>query len=176
MFKHILAFFLKFINPHKPLGTVLFNAIAKVSVSVAFEAVALRRNRETEELEVYLVRRAPDDSAYPGQWHVPGSILRPAEKDEHVLVRLGKREFGTKITHSKFVAMVSYPREARGHFISLVYRVRLEGEPSENGKWFPVDKLPSNIVSHHKTYIIPLAVNHKKFSDIENVKVKTLEA
>ena len=66
---------LKIVDPTKPLGTEIFNALARVTVSVAMEAVCLRRqlyipeiNSEVlSELQVYLVQRAPDDTAYPGE-------------------------------------------------------------------------------------------------------------
>lgn len=174
MIKNIAAYLLKYIDPHKPLGTLLFNAIAKVTVSVAFEAVAIRKNPETGKSEVYMVRRPDDDAAYPGQWHVPGSVLRPHEKDNHVFSRLSKREFGTRILRSKFIAMVSHPREARGHFISLVYRVQVEGEP-QGGKWFPLDGLPTTTVGFHKKYIIPIAAGDKRFEDIAHFQIKLLD-
>lgn len=174
MIKQILAFFLRLVNPHKPLGTALFDAIAKVSVSVAFEAVALRKNPETDAVEVFLIQRAENDTAYPGEWHVPGSVLRPQEAAEHVLIRLSKREFGTKVVKSKFVAILSNPGEARGHFISLVYRVKLDGEPVGRGKWFPVDALPAKTVTEHRKHIIPIAVGEKTFEDLDSAKVKTL--
>ncbi len=175
IYKTLLAGLLRLINPHKPLGTKLFDAIARVSVSVAFEAVALRRNRQTGETEVFLIQRPENDSAYPGQWHVPGSVLHPSENDEHVLKRLSRREFGVPIIKSKFVAMVSTPGEVRGHFLSLVYRVELDGDP-KNGNWFPVNKLPKQTVETHKKYIIPLAARAHKFRDVEDAKVKVLDA
>jgi ADP-ribose pyrophosphatase YjhB (NUDIX family) len=163
--KEILAFFIKFINPHKPLGTALFNAVARVSISVAFEAVALRKNPINGETEIYLIMRV-NDSSFPGQWHVPGSILRPKEDDEHVFARLGNKEFGAKIVKSKFIAIVSFPEEPRGHIISLVYSVELDKEPTGGGKWFPVDKLPTNLVLYHKEYIIPVAINEENFESV----------
>ncbi len=172
--KIFTAFLLKHIDPHKPFGTALFDAIARVSVSVAFEAVALRRNSETGEQEVYMVQRSMDDTAYPGQWHVPGSVIRPHERDERVFVRLSKREFGANIVKSRFRAMLSHPGEARGHFISLVYKVTLDGEPTK-GKWFSIHKLPPHTVMSHRHYIIPIAADDKKFEGITHVKIKNLE-
>jgi ADP-ribose pyrophosphatase YjhB (NUDIX family) len=172
--KTLLAFLLKYINPHKPLGTALFNAVARVSVSVAFEAVAFRRAVNGER-EIYLTKRADNDAAYGGQWHVPGSILRPQEKDEHILARLGRQEFGTKIIKAKFVAMLSNPGEARGHVLSLVYLVKLEAAPSSGGQWFLLNKLPPNTITFHKKYLIPLAAKDHKFEDITEAKIKTLE-
>ena len=57
------------IDPRKPYGTTLFNAIARLTVSPAVETVCLRLNQTTKEVEVYLVQRARDDTAYPGEWH-----------------------------------------------------------------------------------------------------------
>jgi hypothetical protein len=65
--------------------------------------------------------------------------------------------------------------KARGHFISLVYLVKLQNEPTGKGKWFSLNDLPSSTVSFHKKYIIPIAAKDRRFQDIEEAKVKTLE-
>lgn len=172
--KWTLAKLLRFLDPHKPYGTSLFNAITRVTVTIAIEAVALRQNSETGKTEVYLIKRAKTDTAYPGLWHVPGSILRPKERDLDVLKRLSRKEFHANVAGAEFVAMISNPGEHRGHFISLVYVVRLEGEP-EGGEWFDVEKLPSHTVLHHKDQIIPIAAKDPRFDHIPNHSVKTLE-
>ena len=58
----------------KPLGDRLFEAIARLSVNVAFEAVYLRHNKNKSPGS-FLLKRDSHDS-FPGQWHVPGSVFR----------------------------------------------------------------------------------------------------
>lgn len=150
------------IDPSQPYGTDLFNALARLTVTVAIEAVCLRYNFITLNPEVYLVQRSPDDTAYPGEWHCPGSAMRPKnERFEEVLNRLAKKEFGTKLVSTRFVTNInpslSEP-EARGCFLSVVFLCVLEEKEGLRGKWFPVDNLPENTVKHHRKRIIPCAL------------------
>src|SRR3989344_6141080 len=146
------------IEPRKPYGTALFDALAKATISIGVEAVCLRLNLE-KKVEVYLTQRSPNDAAYPGEWHCPGSVLRPTENWEDVFKRLAEREFGGRISSTRFIANANDPAEARAHFISVIYLCTLE-EPTENpkGKWFPVNHLPEKTVDCHRYRIIPAAV------------------
>ncbi len=172
---------LKVVDSTKPYGTALFDALARVTVSVAIEAVCLRLRKEnafgvlshtskgfiaTDDVqykvtEVYMIQRSPDDTAYPGEWHCPGSVMRPGESFEDVLKRLAKKEFGTGLISTRFVANLNpsaLEPEARGHFLSIVYLCVLEEKEGLRGKWFPVDKLPEKTVISHRKRIIPCAL------------------
>lgn len=148
---------LREIDPSKPYGTELFDALARLTVSVAVEAVCLRWNPGTTKIEVYMIQRAPDDTAYPGQWHCPGSVMRPGEEFKDALNRLEKKELGGNIASAQFVCLVNHPTEARGHFLSLVYSCILKDARTLRGKWFPVDQLPEKTVDCHRVRIIPAA-------------------
>lgn len=141
-------------NPQKGLGTELFNAIARLKVTTTPEIVCFRKNVTTNALEVYLIERALSDTAYPGQWHIPGSALRPTEEIEDVFLRLEEKEIGLKIVSKKFAFHFNNPKEARGHFFSLVYLGTLE-EGEGFGKWFAVDNLPLDTVAYHRSEVIP---------------------
>ena len=148
---------LKKIDPTQPYGTALFDALTRLTVSVAIEAVCLRWNQQKKIVEVYMVQRSPDDTAYPGEWHCPGSFLRPGEDISSVFARLSKREFKANLSPTQFVANVNHPTEARGHVISVVYLCGLEAGDLK-GRWFSVDSLPENTVETHAKRIIPVAV------------------
>jgi len=142
------------IDPHKAFGTELYNAIARVSISVAIELVALRDNSGV--IEILLMQRGPNE-AYANMWHCPGSALRPGENEQDVFTRLSQREFQAPIVVGKFVGYDNNPHEERGHFIHFIFLCT----PSDGcrGTWFPVDKLPQMIVEHHRSVVIPKAVN-----------------
>lgn len=154
-------------NPEKGVGTKLFDALAKVTVNVAIEAVCLRINPNTKEVEVYMTQRSQTDTAYPGEWHCPGSIMRPKEEIEDVFSRLEKKEFDSlaHFDEKRFVANVNHSTEARGHFLSIVYLCELvfnmagdmEGSHLK-GKWFSINNLPEKTVESHVKRIIPTAV------------------
>lgn len=157
------------IDPFQPYGTALFDALARLTISVAVEAVCLRLQRylpeisseSLSELQVYLVQRAQDDTAYPGEWHCPGSVMRPGEDFEDVLARLEKREFGANVLLHRFVANINPSHaepEVRGTFLSVVYLCTLEEKECLRGKWFPVDHLPEKTVKGHRERVIPCAL------------------
>lgn len=152
------------IDPSKPLGTDLFNAIARVSISVAVEAIGISRNPETGELKVRLMQRSLTDSAYPGMWHFPGSFMRPGESEEDVLKRLEKGEFKAPIRSVSFIGRDNNPHEERGHVVHLLHLVEVEDMSSE--KWFSIDNLPEPMVEHHRQVLVPVGI--KAFEELEN--------
>ena len=149
------------IDPHQPYGTELFDALARLTVSIGVEAVCLRLSpsvsRDTRKVDVYMIQRAKNDSAYPGQWHCPGSIMRPGESVSKVFNRLVRKEFDSVGIRSwRFVANVNnFPEVTRGHAFSVVYLCELEAWEGLRGKWFQVNELPDKTNNQHRTRIIP---------------------
>ena len=158
-YKQLVAKMLGRLDPTKPSGAELCNAIMRVWTTVAFEAVAIRDNGGVPE--VYLRRRALDDTAYPGEWHAPGSLYRHGERDRDVANRL-EQEFGVPIKAFQFIDKLTTD-EQRGTIHSLIFLVELDGDPriDDRHNWFPVHNLPANTVSHHREPIIPMAVAHR---------------
>ena len=152
---------LSLIDPTKPHGTNLFNALARVTVSSGIEAVCLRRDPGLRKIKVLLVQRSLDDTAYAGEWHCPGSILRPGEEFSDVFNRLGKLEFKGSVFPKQLVGHYNNVHEQRGHFLSIIYLCETDGA---SGTWHTVDSLPENTVDHHRNFVIPMAV--KKFNDL----------
>ncbi len=140
------------------LGTELFDQIARFSTTIAFEAVLLRYNNEERDIDVYLTQRDPKDTAYPGEWHCPGSIFRRGEQPEDVALRLGEREFGAPILEFHYVKD-HFHQEARGWFLAKIYLVTVELGPELRGRWFPSRQLPERTVRHHREVIIPAATD-----------------
>lgn len=142
-----------------PFGDELFRAISRLSIGVPLEAVVFRRKKN--EIYVLLVRRAKDDPAYPGAWHVPGTFLRPSETQDTAIKRLGKKELGCELKISRQVGWDDNLYENRGHCIHLIFLVKIR-ESIKNGRWFPVKKLPPEILDHHKNVVIPKALKTYK--------------
>lgn len=141
----------------KPLGSRLFEAIARLSVNVAFEGVCLRRNKKNKTVEVFLLKRGPHES-FPGQWHVPGSVFRPGEQPKDVARRLGSREFGAPVTSDFKCHGTIFTSDARAWFLSLVYLVKCKKVASSQGRWFNVKSLPKTVIPNHRKLVIPAAV------------------
>ena len=144
-------------DPKKGMGVELFNAIAKLKVTMTPEAVCLRHNSQNDKIEIYLVLRSLTDTAYPGQWHLPGSAMRPGEEIDDVFLRLEKNEIGIRVLSKKFVFHSNNPTEQRGHFFSLIFLCMLDSGDGY-GKWFCVDDLPENTLMRHRSVIIPVAL------------------
>ena len=154
----IAALFLNAIPADQPLGTELFNAIARHSVGVAIETVLLRRSAKNG-LEVYMTLRGAD-VAYANQWHVPGSYIRPGETMEDVLRRLSTTEYGVDIVRADFVKDFFVPEERFRTILDHIRLVCVKSLPTaHNGQWFPVENLPENTVDIHKMFIIPAAID-----------------
>lgn len=82
------ALYLKNIEPGTyPL--TLFEQLARLVVTSTVEIVPLRVKHDT--IEVLLARRPSDDPWWPGQWHLPGTVLLPNEAIEHT------RDYDTSI-------------------------------------------------------------------------------
>ena len=154
--KKAVAMGLSLIDPAQPYGNTLFNALCRLTITVAIEAVALRKNPDSGAVEVLLTQRPTSEPAYPGEWHCPGSALRPGELIQSVFARLNKAEFFTSIPLWKEAGVWNNPSEARGHFLHVVYLCRVEG--GSRGQWFPIGLLPTPTVDHHVDQIIPMAL------------------
>lgn len=140
----------------EPLGQPLFDAVTYLTgCSIAFEA-GLTRYGDQGELEVYLLQRPLTESAYPGQWHLPGSFIRKGEQPIDTAARLCKAEFeGVKILGIEFIEDFFVPDD-RGHINSKLYRIEVDGDPTgKSGKWFELGKFPEPLVDHHAEKLMP---------------------
>ncbi len=155
IFKEMIAEQLQRIEPGA-YGTPLYNALARLGLNVAMEAMAFRLNGVTGKIEVYMRHRTSAE-AYAFQWHAPGSVMRVGENWRSVATRLGG-EFGTNIVSYDEIGEL-FTKEERGPFLSKIFLVRLKDDPREDARhrWYPVDDLPQVTVDHHEEYIIPLA-------------------
>lgn len=168
-FKELLAEILGNVDPLLPYGTKLFDALARLTVTTACEAVAIRRRSDDGTLEIFLRRREMDDSAYPGEWHAPGSAMRPGESFADVFARL-ELEFGGKVTSFNMVDCLNVPEEQRGHYVTPIFLVEIEGEGRKDDThgWYRFDALPEPMVGHHVRRIFPVVI--KAFEEREALR------
>jgi hypothetical protein len=151
---------LNLVPSDKPYGTELFDALNLKQPTFAFEGVLLRENPESGTLEVYLTQRSMSDTAYPGEFHCPGSGMRNKENWAKVASRLARNEYKVPVKNVTVLYETGFfYDEARGWYWSVPCLVELESEPAV-GKWYPVDQLPENTVMHHRNDIIPAVVNY----------------
>ncbi len=151
------------IDPTQPFAPELYNAIARCMLSVAVEAVALRV--VGGQTQVFLTRRSPNDAAYPGMLHVPGTVIRAHDVSEdetyqNAMRRLEQDEFGVPIDDFEYLGE-NFKREPRGPFNPRVFLVRVVGDPT-SGLWADVNALPADVIAEHAQFVIPLAVQRFK--------------
>lgn len=160
---------LSLINPHKPYGTALFDALARLTITVTPELVILRATQDGSK-EVLLRQRGPDE-AYPNQWHAPGSAVRPGETIMRVTER-ATRECDVSLPSPVFRGYDNDQHEERGHFLHLVYAVDVTGiviPTHAKLQWFSVDALPESTVEHHRQVVIPMALGrYRHDEDLES--------
>jgi len=154
------AHLLSFLNPKDPFGKDLFDAVARVTVTLTVEVIPWRIGHG-RRIEILLIRRKPDESD-PGVYHTPGTAIRCGEEiEEDTIPRLAKRELGKDCNFSdlRFVGNLNNVGEARGHFFSPVYTAQVTSEPA-NGEWWPIDSLPpvEDTVTDHSLRLWPMAI------------------
>lgn len=81
-----------------------------------------------------------DDSYFGAGWHVPGGIIRYKELAADRVRACAREELGAEVRFEAVPLLVSETireQRDRGHFISLLYRCRLESEPDESRRARP---------------------------------------
>ena len=139
-----------------PVPLEVFEAWCRVFGTVCAEAVVVRKNKGQNE--IFLTYRK--DKFFKG-WHIPGCTHLPIEKIEDTLKRVMKKEIGilfykaSQLGWFERVFGRSRGQSQRGHEFSIVFVVRTSQKVKEDNvaKFFPLKKLPKNIM-HHQLPII----------------------
>jgi hypothetical protein len=160
LLRNFAASILNSVPSDKPYKMALFDALNKKQPTFAMEGVLIRESPVTGELEVYLTQRSMSETAYPGEFHAPGSGLRNKEDWKKAAERLARSEY--KVPVKKVTVLFEscfFYDEARGWYCSVPCLIELDGEPIV-GKWYSVDHLPDKTVGHHRDDIIPAVVRY----------------
>lgn len=140
-----------------PVDSRVFDALCENFSVTPVELVVLRESREGPE--VFMIYRK--DRFFTG-WHSTGSIILPGRTVDFVLRDIITREVGISLAapHFEFVRFRQFMKgngpnqSARGQEVSLIHVLRLpkEVEVSLNAerKFFPLSKLPEDLLQHHK--------------------------
>ncbi len=139
-----------------PTPLPVFEIWCKVFGTVCAEIVVLKNG--DQEPEIFLTYRK--DKFFDG-WHIPGCVHLPTERIENTINRVLKKEI--QIPPNKAIFFDWFERtsgknkeqSSRGHEFSLVFIIKSRQKIEENdiAKFFPLRKLPKNIM-HHQLPII----------------------
>lgn len=159
-------------DPLRPWGEKGTNLIMEHIPSLAIEAC--RFKIIDNQLCIFLSYRpfqSDDLSAYAGQWHCPGTIVRNSDKItdpltnkqglEKSLMRLSEKE-GMNVQEYLEVGRCDNYCEQRGWVesrIMLILQTVSDPKIDDQNKWWPVSEALQNrnIVDVHREKIIPLA-------------------
>jgi len=158
---HTMATMLSRLQPGV-LPLPIFHAITRLVATPIVEIVPLRRN-QNNKIEVLLLKREPADPIWPGQLHVPGTVIRASDSESNFAdafkrILLGELE-GIPATTPTFVKNILH-KQGRGMEASQIYWVEVQGKPTV-GKFYDVDQLPKTLVTTQLNFI-PAAVAHYK--------------
>jgi colanic acid biosynthesis protein WcaH len=107
-----------------------------------------------------------EDEHYGPGWHVPGGIIRFKETAESRIRLTARQELGTDVDFDRvpvtMVEAIEPGRRERGHFLSLLYRCRLQGALPEAqrhagahprpGQWAWHAQCPTDLIPEQDHY------------------------
>ena len=121
----------------------VFKQYARVGVMPTVEVGLVRPSEQNEGgTELVLAQRSEEDEHWPGQWHVPGSVVRADDKMDHehdyddVIGRVfGEVGGDLEVVRGPRAFDVVRRRGLRGAEITLRLLAEVRGEP-ERGRFF----------------------------------------
>lgn len=134
----------------------LFDEINRLHVTSTVVIAPLKRT--PDGIQILMTRRGngPTDPVWPDHWHLPGSMLRPTDKEgdySDAFSRILDGELkGVEIEGRPVFLRTAFTETRRGRELTQVYYVMVQGEPPE-GTLFPVNQLPSPLLEHEVPYI-----------------------
>ncbi len=141
----------------------IFYQVARLAVLPAVEVVPLRVGDGM--VEVFLTQRPSNDPFWPGEWHNPGTIVRPTDESGSFSVAFKRVCDGELGLHTWDEPVFVNPwlwHCTRGSALSLIHWLDVSHlDIQVPGQYFPVNALPHNIIAGMET-VVSLAVDHYK--------------
>lgn len=135
----------------------LFMAVAAKVVTPTLELIILRKSHEG--LEVLMTKRLEEDVYWPGEWHIPGTVIRSTDAAgtfASCFERILQDELKglVSVTEPEFVSIEFWDIH-RGREIDQLYiaNVKASAQLSDGMAFFPIDNLPSNTMEHHVSIV-----------------------
>lgn len=127
----------------------IFIAVTSKVVTPTMELAPLKIN-DKGEVEIFMIRRPDDDLHWPGQWHMPGTVIRSTDKEGDFstgIERILQEELGgVRIAKGPVYVGMKFLDIPRGRELDQMFYVEVEpgDELDGMGEFFSVDNLPSN--------------------------------
>lgn len=153
---NLVASLLKKLEPGY-LPEPIFDQVVRLVVCSTIVVVPLKKT--AQGLQVLLRPRDQDrdDPIWPGHWHLPGTMLRPSDKKgdySDAFDRLLRDELGCTIKRDQLhFIRTHFTQTKRGPEHTPLYYLLVNDDQPLNGRFFPVDDLPTPIIKHEAAYI-----------------------
>ena len=139
----------------------LFEGIARLVVTPTVELVIV----EKDHCNVLLTLRPEDDHFWPGQLHLPGSVVLATDNSMtdtvartlNVELGLDPAEISKLFLHFAFSLLVKHERGVEVSTLFVIYA----DESFANFKFYDPTNLPSSTIDHHKKLINILVQENK---------------
>lgn len=152
--------------PRGYLPYPIFMAITSKIVTPTLELAIFRENNG--KLEILLTRRPDDDRYWPGEWHVPGTVIRSTDQEgsyatcfERILTE--ELQGLVKVSEPVWVKIEFWEMERGREIDQLHYTRALSVQDLPNDiAFFAVNGLPDNLMRHHRDMIATIVDMYKK--------------
>jgi hypothetical protein len=152
--------------PRGYLPYSLFIAVASRVVTPTLELAILQKNNDG--IQILLTKRPDDDLHWPGQWHVPGTVIRSTDQEDSFnscFERILNEELSDLVvtTQPQRVSIEFWELE-RGREIDQLFYAELDNHQNlpENIRFFSVEDLPANLMRHHSEVIAKIVKKYKE--------------
>jgi ADP-ribose pyrophosphatase YjhB (NUDIX family) len=156
-----------------PVSYDLFLAIMSSFPSIPVELAVFNK-----EGEILLFNRIDDE--FDG-YHSPGTVLRNDDTVEVALKRLIEGELkGLRLTEPislgwhENIKGSGYFQNPTRHEISLIHVCEAIRKYNGEGEFFSLDKLPKNMVPHHRKLVPEIARRFKEYKKVNKIKSSLL--
>lgn len=142
----------------------IFNQIARLNVVPVVEVVPFYRT-EQGNIKVYLLQRDNDDNLWPGQYHIPGTIVSArdhAGSFNDATGRILTSGLSSYSPDNPQMVDVQLCKVSRGMEVAIVFITELRISPDPKSL-FDLDNLPENMINGHEGFI---EIAKQKFSQL----------
>lgn len=132
----------------------IFNQIARLNVLPVVEVVPFYRT-EQGNIEVYLLQRDNDDNMWPGQYHIPGTIVSATDHAgsfKDAIDRIVNSRLSSFLPGNFQMVDVQLCKVSRGMEVAIVFMTELRISPDPKSL-FDLNNLPENMIDGHEGFI-----------------------
>jgi hypothetical protein len=141
----------------------IFHAITRLVATPIIEIVPLRRN-EKGGIDILLMKRDANDPVWPGQLHVPGTVVRASDTEgsfSDAFSRILSKELSGFTTSTPVFVKNIIHNSGRGMEVSQIYWVEVSDSNDNADKFYDTDSYPNELVQSQLDFI-PDAVQYFK--------------